>query len=226
MDDREPDLAETTAELSETLDALRAELDSPPRGPLGLPRPPTPAELLRFTEQYTIPAVVALLEAAIRSLELLGAVLRAADGRPIDAISGYGGRSERVGNHDRIAAASRETLRRLDDALADLQSAARGEPSNPELKRLLAEARELSAEVDARLSEAVEESGPETGTDPDSTDATGPEFDAESGAIGESETGADAVGIDVDEELASIKQDVAGDADGDGDSDPDPNSEP
>ena len=66
MDDRERELAEVTAELSETLESLRAELQEPPEGPLGLPRPPTPRELLRFTEQYTIPTTIALLEAAIR----------------------------------------------------------------------------------------------------------------------------------------------------------------
>jgi hypothetical protein len=193
MDDHERDLAETTAELSGILAELRGELEGPPRGPLGLPRPPSPAELLRFTEQYTIPTVIALLEASIRSLELLGAVLRAADGRPVEALAG---RSERsgVGGRERLAAASRETLQRLDDALAELQSAGRGEPSNPEVQRLLEQARELGAEVDDRLDEAV----PEEGSPPDHDRS--PESDA-------TETG-DEIGIDVDEELASIKQDV------------------
>jgi hypothetical protein len=211
MDDRERDLAEATEELSETLEALREELREPPRGPLGLPRPPRPAELLRFTERYAIPTVVAVLEASIRTLELLSAALRVADGRPLDAATG---RSERragqevlgsieQAGRDRIAASSRETLRRLDDALAELQSAAAGDPSNPELRRLLEDARELRSEVDERLSEA--------------------RIDAE-GDRGSPETGTDTGGIDVDvdAELASIKEDVdaGGDesAGGDGDS--------
>lgn len=214
MEDRERDLAEATEELSETLEALRSELREPPRGPLGLPRPPRPAELLQFTERYTIPTVVALLEAGIRALELLSAALRVADGRPLDAASGGSVRRSRgdalgsieQAGRDRIAASSRETLRRLDDALAELQSAAAGDPSNPELRRLLEEARELRSEVDDRLSDA--RIG--TGRDP----AT-PEMGADSD--GDEDADAD-VGIDVDAELASIKEEIDGDED-DGDAD-------
>jgi hypothetical protein len=213
MDD-ERELAEATAELAETLEELRTELEGPPRGPLGLPRPPKPAELLRLTEQYTIPTVIALLEASIRSLELLGAALRVADGRPIDAATG---RSD-LGGRRRLAAASRETLQRLDDALAELQSAARGEPSNPELQRLLDEARDLRAEVDDRLADAVDDS------DRPSGDAGSSDSEAGDSAPDE------AIGIDVDEELASIKRDVEdrpGDDDpSDGDRNGDENENP
>jgi hypothetical protein len=143
MDDRERDLADAATELSETLEELRGELEEPPRGPFGLPRPPSPTELLRVTERYTIPTVIALLEASIRALELLAAGLRLADGRPLDAANDRsnqrsGTRSldaiERAGR-DRLAKTSRETLRRLDDALAELQSAAAGEPPAPELQQ-------------------------------------------------------------------------------------------
>jgi hypothetical protein len=207
MDDRERDLAEATAELSETLEALRSELREPARGPLGLPRPPRPAELLRFTEQYTIPTVIALLEASIRTLELLAAALRVADGRPLDAASEASARRsgadalDAVGRagRDQIAAASRETLRRLDDALAELQSAAAGEPSNPELRQLVEEARELRAEVDERLSAAVPESDARSDVEREgSDDPTG----------GSTEREDDDIGIDVDAELASIKDDL------------------
>jgi hypothetical protein len=204
MDDRERDLADAATELSETLEALRTELEEPPKGPFGLPRPPSPAELLRFTEQYTIPTVIALLEASIRALELLAAGLRVADGRPLDAVSDRsdrrsGNRSldaiERAGRN-RLARTSQETLRRLDDALAELQSAAAGEPSNPELQRLLGEARKLRSEVDKQLTAAVSESTPEkTGEDEPSDIEIKPSDD-------------DQIGIDVDEELASIKEDV------------------
>lgn len=207
MDDRERELTEATAELSETLKALRSELQEPPRGPLGLPRPPSPGELLRFTEQYTIPTVIALLEASIRTLELLAAALRVADGRPLDAATGAD-RSSRTGSletvgevgRDRLAAASRETLRRLDEALAELQSAAAaGDPSNPELRRLLEEARDLRTEVDERLSDAVAESEDGNGIEGDGPAGTG---------IGSAEDGVDDVGIDVDAELASIKDEL------------------
>jgi len=198
MNDRDRELAEATAELSETLEELRGELGGPPEGPLGLPRPPKPSELLRLTEQYTIPATVALLEAAIRSLELLGAALRVADSRPIEAAD----RSQvPADGRDRLAATSRETLRRLDDALAELQSAARGDPSDPDLRGLFEEARTLRAEVDDRLAEAIEEPTPRSERD----------RGVDAGGDGPAP---DAVGIDVDEELASIKRTAGQDPDG------------
>ena len=213
MDDRERDLEAATAELSETLESLRSELREPPRGPLGLPRPPRPSELLRFTEQYTIPTVIALLEASIQALELLGAALRVADGRPLDAVSERSDRRpgvtalEGVGQagRDQLARTSRETLQRLDDALAELQSAAQGDTSNPELRRLLEEARELRSEVDDRLTDATSEpTPPETVRQkgPDGTDEMSMDQD------GREDSG---VGIDVDEELASIKDELDSD---------------
>jgi hypothetical protein len=219
MNDRERDLAEATAELSDTLESLHTELLDDPAGdrPPGLPRPPSPSQLLRFTERYTIPTTIALLEAAIRSLELLAAVLRAVDGRPIDAVSGRTGEQSPIVGRDRLAEASRETLRRLDDALADLQSAARAEPSNPEVERLLADARDLRTEVDARLAEA---------TDPDTSSPT----DEDEGPSEDTRERPDPerVEIDVDEELASIKRSVdetsdeSEKADGDGPSSEEP----
>jgi len=206
MDDHDRDLAEATAELSETLEALKTELAEPPDGEF---RPPSPRELLRFTEQYTIPTTIALLEAGIRSLELLAAALRAADGRPIDAVSEELGTDGR----DRLAATSRETLRRLDDALAELQSAARGDPSTPEVARLLAEARDLRTEVDDRLADAVDgeprrqDPGPGPGSAEGSTSDSAP-----------AEREDDATEIDVDEELESIKRTVEGSPDSEDDS--------
>jgi hypothetical protein len=200
MNDRERDLAEATAELSDTLESLRTELldESTSERPPGLPRPPSPSRLLRFTERYTIPTTIALLEAGIRSLELLAAVIRAVDGRPIDAVSGRTGERSPIAGRDRLAETSRETLRRLDDALTDLQSAARGEPSNPEVQRLLAEARELRSEVDARLAEAID---PDTGSSPTDEDEEPAEDTLE-------RPDPERVEIDVDEELASIKRSV------------------
>lgn len=208
--DRRRDLEDATAELTETLEALRAELRAPPEGPLGLPRPPRPSELLRFTEQYTIPTLIALLEASIRALELLAAALRVADGRPIDAVAGRSGTDaardslDAVGRagRDRIAEASRETLARLDDALAEVQSAAAGDPTDPQVQELLDEARELRAEVDRRLERAVSDSSSETGSD-------SPETESDADADGTDPTADQkGVGIDVDEELASIKRRV------------------
>lgn len=210
-DDRDREFVEATAELSETLESLRTELTTPRRGPLGLPGPPSPSELFRFTEQYTIPAVIALLEASIRVLDLLAAAIRVADGRPLDGVRGESPRGIARGGRDRLTAVSRTTLEKLDDALAELQTAAAtGDPGpgNPEVQRLLEQARDLRAEVDARLADATD--GPET------LEAT----DADQSGISARETGGDeAIGIDVDEELESIKRDVGNAKDSPSDAD-------
>lgn len=202
MDETE-DLEASVRELSATLEELRSELREPPTGPLGLPRPPTPAELLRLTEQYTIPAVISVLETNIRLLELLAAALRVADGRPLDgagsdALADAGRRSLSYVEEGRegLAAASRATLERLDDALADLQAAAEGgEPDDPEIQRLLARARDLRSEIDERL--AAAESG------------AAAELDGE-----DEPTSTGEVGIDVDEELETLRRQAEGPDDG------------
>ena len=206
MDDRERDLDESIDDLAGTLESLRAELGDPPEGPLGLPRPPTPREFLRFTERYTIPALISILETSIRTLELLAAAIRVADGRPLDGpATGRGGADDP--RTDRIAAASRRTLQTLDDALAELQSAAAGgEVRNPELQRLLSEARDLRAEVDDRLADATAGSA----TRPQEPDPVDIEVEAggdEPDEGGESDDERD-VGVDIDRELDSIKREL------------------
>lgn len=208
MDDRDRELATTVEDLAETLEDLRAELREPPRGPMGLPRPPTPGEFLRFTERYTIPAMISLLEASIRTLELLAAAIRVADGRPLDG-DGTVRREATAAGTDRIAAASRRTLSTLDDALADLQSAAAaGEPESPELQRLLSEARQLRAEVDDRLAEATSAEPPTAAGDPEpvNIEVTGGDDDAGPTDDGDRAADDEGVDVDVDRELESIKR--------------------
>jgi hypothetical protein len=57
-----------------------------------LPRPPSVSELLRFTEQYTLPTLISTLEAAIQALELLRGTLRLVDGRSAARTAGAGRR--------------------------------------------------------------------------------------------------------------------------------------
>ena len=220
MDDGN-DLEASVRELTATLEELQSELRDPPArtGPLGLPRPPSPGELLRFTEQYTIPALVSLLEANVRLLELLAAALRVADGRPIEAteeLADAGGRLEavRAGGREGVAAASRATLRRLDDALAELQTAAEGgTPDDPEVRRLLSRARDLRSEVDERLAETEAESTPaEETTGAVEVDVDGP-GESDDGEVDEEPS--DDVDLDVDEELETIRRQVDGPDDGD-----------
>jgi hypothetical protein len=77
--DDDPDLESMLSELAETLSALQNEVE-PSRPPQTPPmRPPSLREVMRFTEQQTIPTLVAILEANVRLLELAGAALRAMD---------------------------------------------------------------------------------------------------------------------------------------------------
>ena len=76
-DPRDDDIAARLDELAAILDDLREDLrESDRQTP---PRPPRLTELLRFTEQYTIPTVIALLETTITSLELVRGALRLVD---------------------------------------------------------------------------------------------------------------------------------------------------
>lgn len=150
MADRPQDDLDTRLdELEETLDALREEL-RPRRGPLGMPRPPSPREVLRFADEYAIPAGIAVLEAQIRTLELLRGAIRAAERDDGDATA-----------RDRTVAASRGTLDRLDDALSDLASAFEDSdlPRSADARRLLSEARDLNAEIEGRIAAIERETG-------------------------------------------------------------------
>ena len=72
MTDRrdDDDFAASAEELSTVLRELRDELRrEQPRGPLGLPRPPSPSEVVRFADEVAIPGTIAILEVNIKILE-------------------------------------------------------------------------------------------------------------------------------------------------------------
>ncbi len=156
----------------------------------------TPRGLARFTSEVTIPAIILALETNVRALELLQRALRLAAGERL-SVGGTGSEAR-----ERAEELGRETLARLDDALADLQEALAGRPPDDPARELLAEARTLRGEIDDRLA---------TG----GGQAAG---DAEAGTDAPAERGVD---IDVESELQSIKDDVRDGEDGDGDGDDD-----
>lgn len=144
-DTRPDDLADRLDDLEATLSDLRAQLESPRRR--GLPRrPPSPRELLRFTDEYAIPTAIAMLEANVRALELLRAGIRATD--PDHAAD-----TATSAVRDGVTGVSRATLDRLDRGLAELESSLSGggTPRNPEARELVAEARRLNDEIADRL---------------------------------------------------------------------------
>lgn len=228
-DPEEEDLRELLADLESTLVELRGELDEErpdtPRIPRGLPgggrrapRPPRLREVLRFTEEYTIPTLISILEANIRLLRLGGAALRALDpersavpadgdsavGRALDAGRGF--------STDRLTSG----LEELNDALSGTDA------PDPEARELLSEAEELSAEVQDRLreargdraqSETRREGVGRVGEPADGDDAV--HVDVEDGdepkSDGESTTGdGETPAPDVDAELDSIREEVRG----------------
>lgn len=142
MSDRtdDTDLVRLTADLTRSLRDLQRELE-----PRRRRRPPTPRDLLRFTDEVAIPAVILLLETNVRALQLLQRAIRLADGR--DSDSG----SAETAVRDRAADLSRTTLERLDSALAEVQNAIEGRPTDDDARELLDEARTLRAELDERL---------------------------------------------------------------------------
>jgi len=112
-DRSDPELVELLEELSENLDELGDGIESGERA-----NRPQSRDLVRFTESYTIPTVISLLEAAIQSLELLQGVLRLVGGRELDRDRGRG-RTER----SELGTVGRATFDSVDAALTELTAA-------------------------------------------------------------------------------------------------------
>jgi len=170
------DLTALITDLVTTLQELETEVE--PTTDSGLPRPPTPGELLRFTSDVTIPAVILILKSNIEALKLLRRALRMADGRPTST----GSASDEV--RRRASDLSRATLSRLDGALTDLQQAVEGTPEDEEARELIQEAQQLRDQIRDQLA-----------------DETGERGDSEPAQVTD-------VPVDVDAELRSIKDDI------------------
>lgn len=186
----DPELTQLLTDLTRTLRELEREVErEPQRGP----RLPTPSELSRFTSEVAIPGLILLLRTNVRALQLLQRAIRLADGReptPDSAVSGARARAEEVG---------RASLSQLDSVLAELQSALEARPENEEADELLSRARDLRAEVRDELA-GEEHSMATDGREPGSEES-------------------DAVAIDIESELQSLKDNLDDAADG-GDSEP------
>jgi hypothetical protein len=153
MTDRsDDDMAVILNELVETLQELETEVE--PTTDSGLPRPPAPSELLRFTTDVSIPAAILILRTNIEALQLLKRALKIADGRSTETNDTVAQRATDL---------SRTTLTKLEDALTDLQAAVEGRPENDEARELLEQARDLRStladELDTNSTDAVESDG-------------------------------------------------------------------
>lgn len=210
-------------------------LPRPPKPP-GLPRPPRISELLRFTEEYTIPTLIAVLETTITSLELLRGTLRLVDPErdlresADDARSTGGvlGRAATDATREGLAGVRSEAERGLARSLAELRRALDDAdlPEDAASRSILEDARDLSAEIEARIREERER-GTERGTggerggtassrdadavsidvrDPDEA-ADGDAGDASADAAEDAESD-DRPTVDVESELESIKDEL------------------
>jgi hypothetical protein len=187
---------ERIATLEERIEELSDELKRPPRGPLGLPRPPTPGELLAFVDDHAIPTTIAILEANVRALKALrGAVglLRRTEERDLPEAGRL---------RDRTDSVAREAVTELDRAVSDLATAIEGEalPDNEAARSVLQEIRAVRDEVAGALEESTNGSEGGTGETADANDDGG----TENGDI-EDDGGVD---IDVESELESIKDEM------------------
>ena len=246
-DRRDDELEERLDELEDVLGELRRDLEESERDRRGPPRPPSLSDLVRFTEQYTIPTVIALLETTIKSLELLRGTLRLAD--PGRSVAGEGGATaDRLADvRDGASAGLARSLSELRTALSEADL-----PEEAASRSIIADARDLTAEIESRIEEGRREAdaarrgdrrddrrsgrddgGREAagrdergGRDDDPSggrgiriDVTDPDSDPEAEAADDKEAGDDsAPEVDVESELESIKRQIDGDAaDADGD---------
>jgi hypothetical protein len=202
-DDRE-DLATAARELADTLRELQRDLDrEPPRGPAGLPRPPSPREFLEFADEVAIPATIAILEANIKLLETLQRAIRLADHE----------RAIREGSQDardRATDLGTETVDRLDSALSDLQRAMQDGPlpDDENARDVLTDARSLRDRLDERVRDATEQAdaardgGSATEIDVNSPEETTDETET---TDEESDEDDEEPAVDVDSELEYLK---------------------
>ena len=221
---RDDELEERLDELEDVLTELRRDLRESGGDRREPPRPPSLSELLRFTERYTIPTVIALLETTIKSLELLRGTLRLADpGRSV--ADDAGATADRLADvRDGASAGLARSLSELRTALSEADL-----PEEAASRSIIAEARDLTAEIESRIEESrraaddargrrTEES---SGDSRDATesdrgiqiDVTDPdaEGDADADAGDEAPEDDPAPEVDVESELESIKRQIDGD---------------
>jgi hypothetical protein len=184
-DSEDADVTRLLRDLTTELQVLRRDLDRETGDQLS-----TRQQLSEFTSEVAIPGLILLLETNIRALKLLRRTIRIADGRRPSDSSTSGGELRR--RADQLGA---EALSRLDDTLARVQSSLEQDGDSDDIQQLLAEARQLQNTISDQL--AAEEPTQE--------------FDANIDTDEES----DAVTVDVESELQTLKDNLDEDDEGD-----------
>lgn len=193
MSDDPDDLEDRIEELETMLRDLQTELRQPPQGPFGLPRPPTPREILSFTSEYALPTLITMLEANVRALKALQQIIRLVDPEYDSTREARSELSSRAGR------ASRATLDRLQSTLDEVEDALTegGLPQEPGARRILEDARLLSDDIREEISTGKEQAD-------DSREAM-KRSDAETEEIEDDE---EKPQVNVDAELRSIRKEL------------------
>lgn len=198
-EDENEELLDRIERLERRMDALVRDHRSS-RSRSRFPQPPSIGELVRFTDDYVLPAGIAFLETNRRFLELIQGSIKlirqerrthattsSAPGQPVDL--------------------GRRALVRLDEAIEEAQTVLQNGrlPRNEEARSIMQDARAIRAEIERRLEELEAGDQPSGDDDPEMESPDTP---------GEATTA-----IDVDSELESIKSEMADDdpTNGDGD---------
>ena len=245
-DRRDDDLEERLDELEDVLTELRRDLRETERDRRGPPRPPRLSELLRFTERYTIPTLIALLETTIKSLELLQGTLRLADPNR-SVVDDAGTTADRLADvRDGASAGLARSLSELRSALSEADL-----PEEAASRSIIEDARDLTAEIESRIEdgrreadaarrsgERREKRGRDKQSDEAQRDDEGNESTNEGGVridVTDPEDSRDAENadessdelddpepeVDVESELESIKRQLGDDEESTADEDPD-----
>jgi hypothetical protein len=219
MSDRDrddEDLAAVAEDLSQELRELREELESdrrdPPRGPLGIPRPPRPREFARFADEVAIPGLIAILEANVKLLEALQRAIRLADTerRTRERTGEVGAEAA-----DRATEVGQGALERVQDGLEDLRSAIEGNDAATDRagSDILADIEELESEISERIedSRGRRRSDRTNGAGGNESETGGPGHEDRKRERG------DGPEVDVDAELDSLREQYGDDDEDDED---------
>ncbi len=120
--------------------------------------PPSVADILQFTEEYTLPTLIATLEATIEALELFRRILGVATPGDTDRRVGQDRQErQRRGVLDTaLSEAGTQASDQFADRLADLRTALSETdlPADDDARSIIADARELTDEIEARVRDA------------------------------------------------------------------------
>lgn len=189
------ELAAVLADLESAIEDLQQSRQPPPL------RPPTPAELLQFTDEAAIPLALSMVETQRKALIALRHAIRLV--RTVDTQS--------PSTNTSVDPATLERALSLVEELKEI-AVGREDPTNPQARAIVNQARELQAEIDTVLTDvSADTHGPDSSssdsehTPADDSPAADSSIDASHPSVQQGDSvPADDVAVDVDAELESL----------------------